>query len=199
MKWYDVEYAGGKSSSSFVGQTDDDLNQLLNNPNPPKFIRLQNISYRSKLSGRYELYDKWDSKFENEVLINTSSIIAARRLKDDLPANPITGEWNAFSDKVGLSIVIANAYADSLGRDAFDHFRQQVNKLVAEKAKHFLTNGPLLINIQELLPIDEFIVNQYGTTILRKKVEGDLAAEVMQFLNNRFAVSNTSDADEEDD
>ena len=42
MKWYDIEYSGGKSSKNVTGQSDLDLDEVLNTTDPPKFIKIEN-------------------------------------------------------------------------------------------------------------------------------------------------------------
>jgi len=197
MKWYDVEYSGGKSSTSMTGQSALNLDEVLNTPDPPKFIKLENISYRSKLSERYELYEKWDSKWENEIWINTSSIISIRTIKDDLTSNPSVGEWNAFSDKTGFSIMISKRLVDTMGNDQYREFQNDIDKLIREKAPQYNFMGGAKINVQELLDENEFIITQFGNTMIRKKVAGKVAEEIMEYLKNHFSKFAQNDSEEE--
>jgi len=196
MKWYDIEYSGGKSSKNITGQSSLDLDKILNTPDPPKFIKIENISYYSELSKKYELYEKWDSKWENEIWVNTASIISIRKIKDNLHSNPSIGEWNAFSDKVGFSIILSKKFVDSMGDEYENYFLKKINQLTNEKTKHLTFAGNININIQELLDENEFIVNQFGNTIIRKKEDGEISSGIIKVLTSHFSMFNQTKDDE---
>jgi len=197
MKWYDIEYSGGKSSKNVTGQSALDLDEVLNTTDPPKFIKIQNMSYYSKLSEQYELFEKWDSKWENEIWINTSSIISIRKVKDNLHGHSSTGEWNAFTNKIGASLIISKKLVDSLTDKYESVFLEKVHELTRKKYKQLAYLGQLKINTQELLDENEFIFHQHGNIVIRKKVEGDVSTGIINELDKYFSQFNQSTEEED--
>lgn len=196
MKWYDVEYSGGKSSKNITGQSNLNLDELLNMPEPPKFIKIENVSYYSKLSKKYELFDNWDSKWENEIWINTSSIISIRKIKDNLYSNPSEGEWNAFSDKFGFSIILSKKFTESLGLNYSEAFLTELKDIVEKKSK-LAIYGNIKITVQSLLPENELIIHQFGNVVLRKKVHGDIKSGIRNEIE-KYLSKFSKDIEEEE-
>lgn len=195
MKWYEIEYSGGGSSKSIIGQANVNLDEVLNTFDP-KFIKIENISYYSKLSEKYELFEKWDSKWENEMWINTSRIISIRKIKGDLLSHASIGEWTAFLDKTPFSIIVSKQFADSNRSEFENTFLNSIEQLISENSNHFNFYGSPRMIEQELLSQNEFIITQYGNVVIRKKVNGNIGNEILAELIDYFSKSNQEKEDD---
>lgn len=187
MKWFEIEYSGGGNSKRINGQTEMNLDEVLNTANPPKFIKVHNIAYNSKITNKYELFDKWDSKWSNEMWINTDSIIAIRANSDDLLTSTSTGEWNAFSERNPLTILISKQLADDNRKEYEDVFLKAIDELAAKAGNTAFYGKEIQVFEQQLLPPNEFIIVQYGREVLRKTVTGDIKLSIIAHVQDYLA------------
>ena len=107
-------------------------------------------------------------------------------MKSGLLSIPAVGEWNAFSNQTQCSILVSKQFVDSLGDKYEEVFEKDVCDILNKYATHLVFAENFKINTQELLEQNEFIVNQFGNTIIRKKVEGDISSGIIKELKYYF-------------
>jgi hypothetical protein len=186
MNWYSIEYRGDKSSTSVIGQTDESLEELLNSNSKPFFIKVTNVSYLSKISKKYELYEKWNSKWDNTIWVNTESVISIRRIKMNLLDKESTGEWNAFSDNRPFSLIISQQLLAEKGQDFVSQFKESLNSILLDKANYLSVLGEVTLIESNLLLKNEYIITQYGNVLKRGITTSDFKAEVLEIIDLHY-------------
>lgn len=186
MNWYEVEYSGGKSKSDIKGTFEGDLEEVLLSNNPPRFIKLKNVSYFSRISYKFELYEKWHSEWSNEILIKTASIITVRPIKGDLLTEKYRGEIHAPSKDSSIGIMISSAFADSHRELVEETLKPQIEELLSNMSPHIgPSRGNLVVEL-DLLKHDEFILKSFGRKVKRKVNPDTLVQELIQEVQKLF-------------
>ena len=181
--WYEVEYSGGKSAQTLVGVCEEGVEEKLLNPEVPKFIQVKQVVYFSKITQKYELYPEWNSKWSDEILINTENIITIRKLNPESNIlemeEGFKGEFNAVSEKEVVSIALSSTVYDESKEAVFG----KITALIKEKELKVMVSKEGLITSQSLLKDQEFMLSSFGEVIVRKEVKGDVIEEVLGEVN----------------
>jgi len=186
MNWYEVEYLGGKSKSDIKGTYAGDLEEVLLSNNPPRFIKLENVSYFSRISYKFELYERWHSEWSNEILIKTASIISVRPIKGDLLTEKYRGEIHAPSKDTSIGIMISSAFADAYRSAVEEILKPKIEELFSEAGPHFgPSRGSFVVEL-DLLKADEFMIKSFGRKVKRQSNPDQLVQEIIEEVQKIF-------------
>ena len=203
MNWYEIEYASGQKSRRVIGQCNPEVVQRLQQANPPGFLELTSMAYHSDITKQYELMQQWDDKLTNEMLINTASIVAIRKLRNDLLGSDVTGEGMMQQETpVGMLVAYSASYARENDGANGRLLQERVRELSSKGLKQFAFLGGLKFSEQSLLPHGEFIIRAYHNEVARKTTDGDVADAIMEELAiyvKQFQQEQKEEAEAEED
>ncbi len=180
MYWYRIDYTSGGPIESATGTYNVNLDAVINSDACPKFIKLENHSYYSKLSGKYELFDKWDSKYANEILIRTDTIVSVRKLEPELLDRKHGGEWDAISQRDAFCIMVSPDFLSVNKEVIQDELLPELQALLEESGSRLAhSSGGIKCKAQTLLNDDEYVITSFGEIILRRKTNKDLLNAIL--------------------
>jgi len=181
MNWYDIEYSTGRSSKSVMGSSGEDIELILNSPNIPKFIKLENVCYFSKITNKYELFDKWDSKWTNEIIIKAETIVSVRKIKINLLKDYSIGEIHIASESEPLTLVISDNYL-AANKSSIDSSLSPAIDEIVKKGEALLgiMKYPIKIVGQPLVKENEFLLVSFGNIVFRKQNARDLPKAILK-------------------
>lgn len=189
MIWYEIEYINSKNTTTIIETYNTDLENILNLDNLPRFIKIENYSYYSELTNKYELYKNWDSKSSNEIIINTINIITIKKLNGNLLIDKTKGEINSYFKSDPLNIIFST---DFFNENYVKIKNELLPKLIEiSKLDHQIryNNLPFKINDLDIIPKNHVIIISFGECIIKRESENDLISDILIWFSeycNRF-------------
>jgi hypothetical protein len=189
MTWYEIEYINSKGTTSITGTYKTDLEALLILDNLPRFLKIENYSYYSELTNKYELYSNWDSKSSNEIIINTLNIITVKRLNGNLLSDKIKGEINSYFKSDPLNIIISTDFYKENTARIQNELLPKLKEI--SKLDHQLRYNNLSFKINDLkiIPNNQVIIISFGEYIIKRESKSDLISDILIWFSeycNRF-------------
>ena len=183
-----IEYGKGES---IIGCISFDLEEKIENGDLPKFIKLDKVSYYSNLTSKYELFEEWDSKWENIAFINSNSIHAIRKVKSNLLGNSSSGEFNALKQTDPLTIILSTKLVQK-NKTVSEQIFSAIKEISLQLPISYYLNGSKIIS-QDLLQENEFVIASMGAIVTKQVSTLNLVEDIKQELirfNKKFQPNN---------